>query len=102
MAAGPADPQLIDALRSGIAAFGGVRLALLVGSFARGGGRHDSDVDVAVIAPDVDLLELAAVLGQRVQREVDVVSLDTAGIPLLEEIVRDAWLRRVAERGLGG
>ncbi len=112
-----------------------VRLALLFGSEARGTAGPASDVDVAVDAPGVDRLALAAELGAALDREVDVVPLEDAGFPLLEQLVRDgvtvhegrpgaaarwrahalasletdrpwfermrdAWLRRVAERGV--
>lgn len=114
-----------------------VRVAVLFGSVARGGSRLDSDLDLAVDAPAVDLLALRATLTAALGREVDLVSLEDATIPLLEHLVRDgivlhegypgagalwrsrtlatletdrpwfermsdAWLARVAERGLSG
>jgi predicted nucleotidyltransferase len=114
-----------------------VRVALLFGSHARGTAGAASDVDVAVDAPSVDPLDLAAELSLSVGAEVDVVPLDDPGVPLLEALVRDgivvhegspgagarwrshalttletdgpwyarmrdAWIRRVAERGLSG
>jgi uncharacterized protein len=112
-----------------------VRLALVFGSRARGTATPVSDVDVAVRAPGVDLLELAADLSRVTGHEVDVLPIDDAGIPLLARIVRegvdvheatqgalatwraqtladlgtdlpwfarmrDAWLARVASRGV--
>lgn len=112
-----------------------VQLALLFGSTARGEARSSSDVDVAVLAPSVDRLTLAADLSNAVGRTVDIVSLEEASIPMLSQLVRDgivvhqgvagasaawrtrallaletdgpwyarmrdAWLARVAERGL--
>jgi predicted nucleotidyltransferase len=76
-----------------------VELALLFGSHARGTATADSDVDLAVLAPGSDLLELAATLGRDLGREVDVISLDDPGVPLLEELVRDAVV--VHEGGAG-
>ena len=67
-----------------------VQLVLLFGSEARGSAGPASDVDVAVLAPGVDLLGLAAKIREAVDREVDVVSLEDATIPLLMELVRDA------------
>jgi predicted nucleotidyltransferase len=112
-----------------------VRLALVFGSRARGTATPTSDVDVAVGAPGVDLLDLTAELSRATGVEVDVVDLEHAGVPLLARIVRegvlvhelrpgaaatwrgqaladletdapwfarmrDAWLARVAARGL--
>ncbi len=112
-----------------------VRLALLFGSRATGRSSPESDIDLAVDAPGVDLLALAGALSVELGAEVDLVSLGDATIPLLEALVqdalvvhesrpglgaawrarslaeletdrpwyhrmRDAWLRRVAERGL--
>jgi predicted nucleotidyltransferase len=115
----------------------GVKLALVFGSTARGTARADSDVDIAIDAEgDVDLLGLAARLTLTLGREVDLVAISDAGVPLLQELVRDgivahegaygagarffsrtlsdleidgpwyarmrdAWLRKVAESGLG-
>lgn len=66
-----------------------VHLAVLFGSHARGSAGPGSDVDIAVLAPEVDLLALAAELSEAVAREVDVVSLGDTSIPLLAELVRD-------------
>ena len=111
-------------------------MALLFGSVARDTAGQKSDVDVAVDEAGADLPQLSAELTQAVGREVQIVTLGDAGVPLLEEILRDgivvyertphaaaswrshtiadleidrpwyarmrdAWLRRVAERGLG-
>lgn len=129
------DRQEVVAKLRELLAGAGVRLGLLFGSWARGEQRVGSDVDVAVLG-SADRLELAAELGRALGREVQVLSLDAElGVPLLEELVRDAvvvfegepgaaarwrtralidletdrpwyarmreaWLRRVAERGL--
>lgn len=66
-----------------------VRLAVLFGSRARGTATPASDVDVAVRAPGVDLLGLAAGLSRVTGHEVDVVALEDVGVPLLARIVRD-------------
>lgn len=50
----------------------------MFGSEARGSATSDSDVDIAVEAPDVDLLELRAQLVDRLNREVDVLDLHSA------------------------
>ena len=71
---------LLTSLRNALAGRRDVRVAYLFGSRARGDAREDSDVDVAVYAPDVDLYALMGTLG---------VATDL-----------DAYLAHVAERGL--
>ena len=128
--------SIVERLRDLLAGREDVTLALLFGSHARGEATAASDVDIAVAArPSVDLLTLAHELGRALERDVQIVRLDDASIPLLEELVRDAtavheaqpstygrwrartlsmletdrpwfarmrdaWLQRVAERGL--
>ena len=93
-------------------------------------------MDLAVDAPGLDTLDLGVLLAEAVGREVDVVRLGDAGIPLLRKLIRegvvvhegapgagaiwrsrtlatletdgpwyarmrDAWLSRVSEEGLG-
>ena len=112
-----------------------VHLAIVFGSQARGTAVAASDVDIAVRAPGVDLLGLAAGLSRVTGIEVDVVPLEDLGVPLLARIVEegvcvhearpgafaiwrsraladletdrpwfarmeDAWLARVASRGV--
>ena len=125
------------ALRRALVGRADVRLAILFGSVARDAATAESDVDLAVdVDPRVDLAELSSSLSLAVGRELDVVRLSDAGVPLLEELLRDgivvhegvpyaaarwrsrvlsdleidrpwyarmrdAWLRRVAARGLG-
>ena len=69
-----------------------VRLALVFGSRARGTATPTSDVDVAVGAPGVDLLDLAADLSRATGLDVDVVDLEHVGVPLLARIVRESLL----------
>jgi hypothetical protein len=94
-----------------------------------------SDLDIAILGKDVDTFELAGRLSLATHREVDVVDLARAPIPLLDAILREgvvlferthgsegrfrshalsmletdrpwyermqnAWLKRVAERGV--
>lgn len=131
------DPELSTRIKAALSGRADVRLLIAFGSRARGDARPDSDLDVAVLAPHADLLELGAQLARATGLEVDVVSLEDATIPLLEVVLRDgqtlyeaapgvaaswrfhalneleldrprflrmrdAWLKRVAERGLGG
>ena len=70
------------------AGFAGLQVALLFGSVARGRARPDSDVDLAVFG-DVDPLALSGALSTVLCREVDVVRIEGAPIPLLDSIVRE-------------
>lgn len=88
-------------LRHALAGRKDVRVAVLFGSEARGTARAGSDVDVAVDAPGTDILELAAVLSEALSCEVDVVPLDDATIPLLEQLVRDGVVVHEAYPGAG-
>ncbi|MBC8070869.1 MAG: nucleotidyltransferase domain-containing protein [Deltaproteobacteria bacterium] len=84
--------EVVAQLREVLRARHDVELALLFGSFARGQETERSDLDVAVHAPGVDLLELGARLVDATSREVDLIPLEDADIPLREELVRDAFV----------
>lgn len=86
------DPAIQAIIRKCLLGRLDVRLALVFGSRARGTATPTSDVDVAVGAPGVDLLDLAAELSRATALEVDVVDLEHAGVPLLARIVRDGVL----------
>jgi|SRR6185503_17329452 len=70
---------------------GGVRFAVLFGSQAKGTSQSGSDVDLALhgAAPE-RVAELMAQLSERLGQEVDVVRLEEASIPLLEELMDHA------------
>jgi len=78
---------------------GDVTLALLFGSRARGDAREASDVDVALLTPSADLLEVGAQLSHASGFEVDVSSLDDPGVPLLDELLRDGVVLYEARPG---
>ena len=88
-----------EGLRHSLAGRTDVRLAILFGSTARGTARADSDVDVAVLARDVDPLALARDLSRALGREVQIVDLETVGYPMLRAIVRDGVVVAEHERG---
>jgi predicted nucleotidyltransferase len=96
--------ELQTRIREHLAGRTDVRVAMLFGSRARGTARVDSDVDLAVEAPGVDLLTLGAELGGALDLEVDVVDLDyvNAPIPLLEHVLRDGIIVHEGRRGEGG
>jgi predicted nucleotidyltransferase len=89
---------MIDALRRALETETDVAYAVLFGSTARGQGRSDSDVDVAVEltgdAPrDVHALgRLAARLESAVGRSVDLILLDEAVSPLAYRVFHDGRL----------
>jgi predicted nucleotidyltransferase len=80
---------LVDALQGALAGRQEIGLALLFGSSARRRALPDSDVDVAVLGRDLDLLALAADLADAVKSQVDVVDLAQAGYPLTQALLRD-------------
>ena len=88
-------------LRRALASAGDIRLAILFGSRARGTDRPDSDIDIAIDAPGVDPLDLAAKLGLDLHAEVDVISLDDPGVPLLEALIRDGIVVHEGHKGAG-
>lgn len=84
------DSALLQTLTAALRRLPGVELALLFGSRATGRATELSDVDVAVLGAELDILEVARVLSAAARCEVDVVRLDRASIPLLGQLVRDA------------
>ena len=92
------DPALL-AVREALQGRLDVGLALVFGSRARGTAAVTSDVDVAVNAPGVDLLDLASHLSRSTGLEVDVVDLSHAGVPLLARIMREGVLVHEATPG---
>jgi predicted nucleotidyltransferase len=94
-------PDMANQLRRALAGRSDVRVAVLFGSEARCTAGPGSDVDIAVDAPGVDLLDLMAELSVTLEREVDVVALDDATVPLLERIVREGIVVHEGFRGAG-
>jgi predicted nucleotidyltransferase len=90
-----------ERLRDALRGRSEVRLAVLFGSQARGGARADSDVDVAVIAPGVDPLSLAAELSRQLGQEVEIVSLEDPPITLVEAVLRDGVVVHESLHGEG-
>lgn len=91
--------RIIEALRGVLNGRRDVRLALLFGSRARGRAHEGSDADVAVLGRNLNLLELAADLSDAARVEVDVVSLEDPGYPLLNALLRDSIVLHEGERG---
>lgn len=92
-------------LRTVLARAGGVRLAILFGSHARGAARPDSDVDIAMLPVDPKLplhdeLSLQAALSATCGRDVDLVRIDTDDVLLRWEIAKDGILLFEARPGV--
>ncbi len=92
------DP-VVEPLREALRERQDICLALLFGSRARGDARPGSDADVAVLGKDLDPLALAADLSRATRVEVDVVSLEDPGYPLLNAILRDGILLHEGKPG---
>jgi predicted nucleotidyltransferase len=95
-----ADPALIAALGRHLASRGGVQLALLFGSRARGTAAASSDVDLAVDAPGIALEQLSGDLSASLRVTVDVLALQGTTIPMLEALVREGIVVFEARSGL--
>lgn len=92
---------MAERIRDALAGRTDVRVAVLFGSEARGTAEPGSDVDIAVDVSGADLLDLAATLSLALDREVDVVDLDDATIPLLERLIREGVVVHEGFRGAG-
>lgn len=66
--------------------------ALLFGSMATGEAGPASDIDIAVVGREVATDALAAEVSLALGRETDVVRVERATIPLLEQLLRDGVL----------
>ena len=79
-----------------------IRLAFLIGSFATGKSRPDSDVDVAVLfgrIPDhMEILDLRERLSEGLKRDIDLVVLNDAG-PIIRMQALKTGIRLRAEKG---
>lgn len=91
--------RLLSELREVLASDGRVRLAILFGSWAKGTEHEDSDLDLAIDAHPSDLPAIAGRISNALGLEVDVVSVWTDSIPLLDQIVSHGIMVFEAERG---
>jgi predicted nucleotidyltransferase len=93
-----AEDPVIESLKKVLSGRKDVRLAILFGSRARGRARPESDADVAALGDNLDLLTLAADLSDAARVEVDLVSLDDPGYPLLNALLRDGIVLHEGKR----
>jgi uncharacterized protein len=78
-----------DLIAKVLECYPGVHFALVFGSTARGEEGPDSDVDIAFGPFEIDLLAAQAELSEVLGKEVDLVFVKDAPIPLIEQIVAD-------------
>ncbi|MCA9650317.1 MAG: nucleotidyltransferase domain-containing protein [Myxococcales bacterium] len=93
--------DLLERLHALLSGHDEVRVAIVFGSRARGTARPDSDLDLAVVAPGVDLVALGAELGAALGVELDVIGLGDPPIPLLDQIVQEGIVVHEAHPGAG-
>jgi predicted nucleotidyltransferase len=94
-------PSSIDRIREILDRWPGVRLAVLFGSMARGQARPESDLDLGIVAPQLDgrdELTLQAQLERSAGRPVDLVRLDRASTLIRWYAARDGILVLARDR----
>jgi predicted nucleotidyltransferase len=82
----------IDCVRAVLEPLGYIELAIIFGSAATGQQRPDSDLDVAILAPQPlsakQRIELIDLLALEIGRPIDLIDLKEVGQPLLNQIVK--------------
>jgi predicted nucleotidyltransferase len=73
---------------------------MLFGSVARGEATSKSDLDVAIVGRNVDVLELSRAAGSLVGRDVQVTVLHDPSIVLLNELVGEGLPLFEREEGI--
>lgn len=87
--------NIVDAVKAVLVTREEIATAWLFGSFASGKQRHDSDVDVAVLAIDgvrLDPMQLSGELSLRCGRDVQVVDVQAAPLALRMQVFRHGTL----------
>jgi predicted nucleotidyltransferase len=79
----------LQRLRGLLGSHSELSFALLFGSMATGEAGPASDIDIAVAGREVATDALAAEVSLALGRETDVVRVEGATIPLLEQLLRD-------------
>jgi predicted nucleotidyltransferase len=81
-----------NTIRTTLAPYAGIRLAILFGSLATGLGRNDSDVDLAIdMGKPLNFEEKMALIGELAKstgRPIDLIDLQVVGEPLLGQILK--------------
>lgn len=76
-----------------------VHFGMLFGSVARGTAGAASDVDIAVAGRRIPILQLTGQLSLALAKQVQVVRVEDASIPLLDQLLRDAIVVYERDRG---
>jgi predicted nucleotidyltransferase len=97
----PTSAKVASLVKEVAPSYPGLKLVVLFGSVARDRPLPHSDVDLAIDGAGVDPLALAAALSRLLGREVDIVPLRDATIPLLEKLVSQGIVVFEGERHAG-
>jgi predicted nucleotidyltransferase len=92
--------EVLDAVKRVLMTRDDVDLGVLFGSTARGSATPSSDVDLAVLGRHADPIAISAALARELGRDVQVVRLEDASIPLLESVVDEGIVAYERTRGI--
>jgi predicted nucleotidyltransferase len=84
--------EIDNTLRTVLSGFSELQLAILFGSVAKGQGRVDSDLDIAVLGKKPlsadDQIQIIYALTEATGRPIDLIDLKVVGVPLLGQILK--------------
>jgi predicted nucleotidyltransferase len=84
--------EIDNTLRAVLNGFSELQLAILFGSVAKGQGRVDSDLDIAVLGKKPlsadDQIQIIYALTEATGRPIDLIDLKVVGVPLLGQILK--------------
>lgn len=84
--------EIDNILRTVLSGFSELQLAILFGSVAKGQGRVDSDLDIAVLGKKPlcadEHIQIIYALAEATGRPIDLIDLKVVGVPLLGQILK--------------
>ncbi len=84
--------EIDNTLREVLNGFSELQLAILFGSVAKGQGRVDSDLDIAVLGKKPlcadEHIQIISALAEATGRPIDLIDLKVVGVPLLGQILK--------------
>jgi len=91
------DREILEGIREVLEKEKRVEFAYLFGSFARRGGRKDSDIDIAVFVRNENLplnfeQKLALKIEEKIKKQVEIVVMNQASLSLLLEILKHGFV----------